>query len=811
MKAFAQRAALKLDQLDLVIQVLLSQKPAEFLRSEHKNEIAEVRRMITSLTHAFRRMQTESKLSSYQTSMMNHFIRLEGLLQSTYIISSDSTINLPLWESLGNGSVLYIMLKNSSVGLKFKSDSQGRELLAHIEKMQIDIRELITDLVWYRRLRRWLFNNAMGSIDQVRVDMESRYNTQRVHISTVDGKVLDCMFVLGRGTENSSSTVGAGPVPPAGDISNRSVDGELDVSMEQRSVIDVGPTILFCNPNAGIYEFMYFENEWVDFYVNRGINIFLWNYRGYGKSQSFPTPTRLLRDAETVVDYLRSTMNVRKLGVHGESLGGMVAAHVAAKKNLDFLCADRTFSALRDVVRHGLNRVIEGIYLSITFWSQRVCGDYLDTKCYKVITFDPKDEVIPARSSLAFGITEELLMRKFLSDNTKQTSSSPQVVVTNGASNPTSPNELNIPAKTNRFLLAKHPCISRFITTLPFARVKLLRFVLNREAESYVSNYHLNILSSNDYGILFFALKRVFSIIIDSSTRAQKPKRPTNPPSRDEQHNQTSVSFYHKYDHSIIVNTNENVLDELEEEPSKGPVREIKLMQVRDEGYRIALEAEETNEELQSFLINVFSLMELLDSAGCTLDIVFSSQVQAQADLFRNFLVNLEVWGSSLPIKVCLKTEASNDDFNHRLALFKLADFIRKIETFVSMERKNTQKELQRRVLDDLEIIAKKFRLVRERLSSNLALKSPRFRMARRFGSPAEAVANPENQSISEKRVLIDNTTIETTPEQTAMTLEEIKSKVGFLLPLSCGHNGNLNRLESQVFEKHLRAATFIK
>eukprot|EP01017_Pseudomicrothorax_dubius_P039377 TRINITY_DN6023_c0_g1_i8.p1 TRINITY_DN6023_c0_g1~~TRINITY_DN6023_c0_g1_i8.p1 ORF type:complete len:246 (-),score=62.44 TRINITY_DN6023_c0_g1_i8:123-860(-) len=240
--------------------------------------------------------------------------------------------------------------------------------------------------------------------------------------------------------------------------------------------------------------------------------------------------------------------------------------------------------------------------------------------------------------------------------------------------------------------------------------------------------------------------------------------------------------------------------------------RYMGLMEVRDEGYRVSLENEEVNEELQTFLLNVFTLMELLDSAGCTLDDVFGSKSNSQAEFFKMFLINLEIWGSSLPIKVCLKTEASNEDFNHRLALFKLGEFIRKIEAFVALERRNNPSELNRKVLDDLEIVSKKFRIVRERINSNLALKA-RSRHIRRFGGSAmsERIVSLENQSLTEKRILIDNSTSESRIEHTGLSLEEIRRQVGYLLPLSCGHNGNLNRIESQVFEKHLRAIEFIK
>ena len=52
------------------------------------------------------------------------------------------------------------------------------------------------------------------------------------------------------------------------------------------------------------------------------------------------------KDGEAVVGFLRETLGVEKIGVHGESLGGCIATYLAWKCDLDFLFADRTFSSL---------------------------------------------------------------------------------------------------------------------------------------------------------------------------------------------------------------------------------------------------------------------------------------------------------------------------------------------------------------------------------------------------------------------------------------------------------------------------------
>ena len=45
-------------------------------------------------------------------------------------------------------------------------------------------------------------------------------------------------------------------------------------------------TIIMCNPNALIYQWMVTSANayWLDFFLRRDCNVFIWNYRGYGES-----------------------------------------------------------------------------------------------------------------------------------------------------------------------------------------------------------------------------------------------------------------------------------------------------------------------------------------------------------------------------------------------------------------------------------------------------------------------------------------------------------------------------------------------
>ena len=341
-----------------------------------------------------------------------------------------------------------------------------------------------------------------------------------------------------------------------------------------------------------------------------------------------------MKDGEVMVDYLRNSMNIKKLGVHGVSLGGFIATYLANSRQLDFLVADRAFSSLVNVVKYGFHGVVSWIFLFITWWNYTSSGDLIDTKCYKVTTFDSKDDVIPSLGSLAFGVTSEVLRRKFLHDH--------DMLFGDTATNGETSSRGLLVTKSNSFLLKKYPFLHQIAEKVPYFNTWIVNWVINMEASNYNENYYLNILSTNDYNILFFALKRIFNVIIDSS----KLKTGTNNKHADdespeaaeakaaEKHNQ-NVSFY-KQEMSIL-NANENVLEELEEEEpegSKTPLKEIKMLASMEEEYRVSLE-NDSEHDVHNFVLSVFSLMELIDSAGVTLDVIFGSNTRNQDELLK--------------------------------------------------------------------------------------------------------------------------------------------------------------------------------
>jgi pimeloyl-ACP methyl ester carboxylesterase len=91
-------------------------------------------------------------------------------------------------------------------------------------------------------------------------------------------------------------------------------------------------TVLFCGPNAGMYESFSMaspEASWLGYYTRLGLDVVFFNYRGYNLSSGRPSPEGLQNDGIFVLEHLKRELGVRKVLIHGESIGGMVATAVA--------------------------------------------------------------------------------------------------------------------------------------------------------------------------------------------------------------------------------------------------------------------------------------------------------------------------------------------------------------------------------------------------------------------------------------------------------------------------------------------------
>lgn len=116
-------------------------------------------------------------------------------------------------------------------------------------------------------------------------------------------------------------------------------------------------TILFLHGNAENISTHIGSVYWLP---QEGFNVFLPDYRGYGRSEGRASLPGLQEDVDSWVRYLitRSDLDRDRLIVFGQSLGGAVAAHYVAesrhRRHIRGLVVDSAFASYRDIVREKL-------------------------------------------------------------------------------------------------------------------------------------------------------------------------------------------------------------------------------------------------------------------------------------------------------------------------------------------------------------------------------------------------------------------------------------------------------------------------
>jgi fermentation-respiration switch protein FrsA (DUF1100 family) len=108
--------------------------------------------------------------------------------------------------------------------------------------------------------------------------------------------------------------------------------------------------LLFCHGNAGNISHR-LDN--VRLLHNRGISVFIFDYRGYGRSQGRISEKGFYLDSEAAYEVAKkwAEQNGAKLVVFGRSLGGIAATHLGATKNCDGLILESTFTNMGAMAR----------------------------------------------------------------------------------------------------------------------------------------------------------------------------------------------------------------------------------------------------------------------------------------------------------------------------------------------------------------------------------------------------------------------------------------------------------------------------
>ncbi len=117
------------------------------------------------------------------------------------------------------------------------------------------------------------------------------------------------------------------------------VDDDVNVAASFHFVKDNAPVILFFHGNG---EIVSDYDDLGRLYNKIGINFFIVDYRGYGRSSGIPRVSSMMKDCHTIFDYILEYISNKGLTgplcVMGRSLGSASAIELCATRENDFEC-----------------------------------------------------------------------------------------------------------------------------------------------------------------------------------------------------------------------------------------------------------------------------------------------------------------------------------------------------------------------------------------------------------------------------------------------------------------------------------------
>lgn len=149
------------------------------------------------------------------------------------------------------------------------------------------------------------------------------------------------------------------------------------------------PTVLYFHGNGGnlsglSYTFHQFRQA--------GFGALAVDYRGYGRSEGYPSEQGLYKDARAAYEEcLRRGVQPSQLLIHGQSLGGAVAVQLASEKPCAGLILESTFSSARAIAKRLYGQTAAA--LMVTRYDTQ--STVKSVKCPLLVIHGTADDFIP--------------------------------------------------------------------------------------------------------------------------------------------------------------------------------------------------------------------------------------------------------------------------------------------------------------------------------------------------------------------------------------------------------------------------------
>ena len=152
-------------------------------------------------------------------------------------------------------------------------------------------------------------------------------------------------------------------------------------------------TILFSHGNAGN---MSHRLQIIEIFHRLNLNVFIYDYRGYGKSQGVPSEQGLYRDVQAAYRYLteQRKLDAASLVIFGKSIGANVAIDLASRVEAGLFISDSGFTSAYEMGRRLFPYLPVKFLISIKY---DALSKIKDITIPKLIIHSQEDEIVPFR------------------------------------------------------------------------------------------------------------------------------------------------------------------------------------------------------------------------------------------------------------------------------------------------------------------------------------------------------------------------------------------------------------------------------
>jgi pimeloyl-ACP methyl ester carboxylesterase len=177
--------------------------------------------------------------------------------------------------------------------------------------------------------------------------------------------------------------------PLAADNPDAAAELKEPVSLE--APVNPRGVILFCHGNAGNISQ---RIDSFEIFRQLGFSTFIFDYRGYGKSEGKPSEKGTYRDAEGAWNYLviKKKVKPEEIIVFGRSLGGGVASYLTKKYQPRALIIESSFTSISDMAKTFYPKLPSRFLLRFRYNTRERLKDI---HCPVLIIHSPDDRTIP--------------------------------------------------------------------------------------------------------------------------------------------------------------------------------------------------------------------------------------------------------------------------------------------------------------------------------------------------------------------------------------------------------------------------------